>query len=494
MICVVIKGPTLQNARQQITEALPYADLIELRLDGFREAGLDALKNLRSEFRVPMIFTLRSHGQGGSYAQSEEQRLADIRRLASLEPEYLDIENHVSHSFVTEIASRHPKIKLILSFHDFTGTPEGLDELYREMRETRAAFYKIAVTARDCLDAMRFVCWAKKNDDRLIAISMGTHGQLSRIVGPIIGCPVTYASLESDPNPAPGQLSAKTLVERYRSRSLTHRTAIYGLIGDPVTLSISDETHNHLLARRGVDAVYVKIQVAPEELSGFLQLAKRLPFHGLSVTMPLKERILPFLDEIDPQASDIGAVNTLLFREGKICGFNTDGIGALNAIEHECGVKGKRIGIIGAGGAARAIAYESIRREARVTIVNRNPEKASLVAKKLKCDSRGLEHMPAFAAEGYDILINSTPVPLPVDSSDILSKAIVLDIKTKPKDTEFLARAMEKGCRAIYGYRMFVEQAIGQFQLWLNGQIDAQETRKILDKKALECISALEKE
>ncbi len=229
------------------------------------------------------------------------------------------------------------------------------------MQKTPAFFYKIAVTAKNCLDALRLVCWAKKSDGKLIAISMGSHGQVSRIFGPITGSPITYAALEEDQKSAPGQLSAKTLIERYHHRSLNLHTALYGLIGDPVDQSISDKTHNSLITACGLNAQYVKVQVCPAELSDFLQFAKKLPFQGLSVTMPLKEHILPFLDDIDPQAFDIGAVNTILFEKSKIFGFNTDGTGALNAIEKECQVKNKRIVIIGAGGAAKAIAYEAHR-------------------------------------------------------------------------------------------------------------------------------------
>ena len=488
MICVVINGPTFQEAYRQISKALAYADLVELRLDCFTLLDLAALKCLRTHFSIPMIFTLRSQMQGGSYTQAEESRLADIRCLVALKPEYLDLENHVSPCFIEEISSKCPGIKLILSYHNFAETPEDLEGLYREMQKSPAFFYKIAVTACHCLDALRLVCWAKKSDDKLIAISMGSYGQVSRILGPVLGCPITYAALEEDQKSAPGQLSAQKLIELYHHYSLNPHSAIYGLIGDPVDQSISDETHNSLIAACGLDAVYVKIQVRPSELPDFFQFAKQLPFRGLSVTMPLKEHILPFLDGIEPQARDSGAVNTLLFEEGKIFGFNTDGAGALNAIEKKYQVKGKRIVIIGAGGATRAIAYEALRRGSLVTIVNRDAEKALQISRSLSCSGNGLEYMAACAEAGYDILINCTPVPLPISSDYILPQAIVMDIKTNPKETAFLKYAMEKGCRIIYGYQMFIEQALGQFNLWFKDRIAIQESREILEKKAIESL------
>lgn len=484
MICVAIKGPSFEDAHQQISKALAYADLVELRLDCFTSLDLTALKNLRTQFSIPMIFALRSRQHGGNYTQSEENRLQTIRQLIELKPEYLDLENHVSPAFIEEMQTS--SIKLILSYHNFEETPHDLEGIYQDMQKTPAFFYKMAVTAQNSLDAFRFISWVNKPHDKLIAISMGSHGQVSRIFGPVHRCPITYAALTDDMKSAPGQLSAKTLVDQYHSRSLNPSSGLLGLIGDPVEQSISDHTHNRLMSACGFDAVYVKMQIKPSELSHFLQYAKQLPFQGMSVTMPLKEEIIPFLDCVDPQARDCGAVNTLLFEKGKISGFNTDGIGALNAIEKESKLKGKRIVMIGAGGAAKAIAYEACRRGGLVTILNRDPERALEVARKFDCEGHGLDYMPTCFDEGYDILINCTPVSMPISSDFILPHAIVMDIKTKPKETEFLKQAQQKGCRIIYGYQMFVEQALGQFSLWFNKRFSIPEGRKILEKEALE--------
>lgn len=478
MICVVIKGPTYKEAHLQIGKALKYADLVELRLDLFTTLDIAALQKLRSDFTIPMIFTLRSQEQGGGYTKSEEDRLVDIRRLVKLRPEYLDLESHLAPSFIHEIASES---KLILSYHDFKATPD-LEKIYQQMRKIPAFFYKIAVAASNAIDALKLLCWVKKKENNVIAISMGPYGEISRIVAPLVGIPITYASLDNDQTTAPGQLSAKVLNERYQYRSLNTKTALYGLIGDPVDLSISDDTHNYFIRTSGFNAVYVKIKVAVSEVAQFLQLARELPFKGLSVTMPLKEAILPYLDEIDPQALEIGAVNTLHFHVGKLKGYNTDGIGALNAIEKETSIKGKKIVIIGAGGAAKSIAYEAVQRGGFVTIVNRDTEKAHQLATHFHCISKGFEQI---GTEEYAILINCTPLPMPVHADHIRSKTVVMDIKTKPKETPFLTVALEKGCPVIYGYKMFIGQAIGQFQIWFKDQIDIKETEKMLEHEAI---------
>lgn len=488
MLCVVIKGPSITEAIHQIETALKYADLVELRLDFFNSLETETLKHLRGKFSIPMIFTLRSQQQGGNYQQSENCRLDQIRQLAALNPEYLDLESHIPRPFIEEIARKHPQIKVILSSHNFTETPQDLESLYCEMKRSPAHFYKIAVTAHNAVDALRLVSWAKKSDNQLIAISMGLYGQLSRILGPVIGNPITYASLDSESLTAPGQLSAKTLRERYHYRSLTPRTAIYGLIGDPVDLSISDETHNHFMRVCGLEAVYVKIPVKATELSEFLQLAKQLPFSGMSVTMPLKECILPYLDRIDPHALEVGAVNTLLFQNGKITGFNTDGKGALNAIAKKMVIQGKQVVVVGAGGAAKAIAYEINQRGGSVTIINRDEDKAKELATRVHGHAKGLEQMSECAKKGYDVLINCTPLPLPIAFEDILPQALVMDIKTKPKDTPFLKCALEKKCPVVYGYEMFVHQAVIQFTLWFKERVNASECCQILEKKAVEAL------
>jgi 3-dehydroquinate dehydratase/shikimate dehydrogenase len=232
----------------------------------------------------------------------------------------------------------------------------------------------------------------------------------------------------------------------------------------------------------------VKILVNENELGEFIQLAKQIPVSGLSITRPLKECILPNFNDIDSRAKKIGAVNTLHFENGGFKGYNTDGIGALNAIENVVSVKGKRIIMIGAGGATKAIAYEALQRGAKVTILNRHVDKAVKIAEQLGCEGKGLDKMVDCTKAGYDILINCTPVEMPIDVVDILPQAVVMDIKTKPKNTELLNQAIVKGCQVIYGYHMFVEQAVGQFQLWFDDRINANQCKEFFTTKAEECI------
>ncbi len=470
MLCASILGPTFKKASQQISQAKEHADLVELRLDRFEELDLTALKDLRAAFSIPMIFTLRSRSQGGSYPFSEEKRLADLSHLATLEPEYIDFELHAATQGFREIKQRHPSVKWILSHHDFDKIPDDLEGLYKKMRAYDAHYYKICVTPRNSVEALHFLCWAKGKKNT-IAIGMGDYGQISRIVAPVLGCPLVYASLDEEQPAGPGQLSLETLVERYRFKSLNRDTALYGLIGDPVDQSPSPITHNRLMEQCGLNAVYLTMQVTVSELSQVMVYVKQLPFRGLSVTMPLKEAILSHLDEIDPAAHAIGAVNTLVINQGKVKGYNTDAAGALNALESLFPVRGKKCVILGAGGAAKAIVCEAVQRGAIVTILNRDEEKARQLGRRFQCEGFGMDKIGARASMGYDVLINCTPLPLPIDPVHILPKTVVMDLKIRPRETPFLKHALEKQCRVIYGDAMFVEQAAGQFSLWFkNGE------------------------
>lgn len=481
MICIVIKGPSYKDAQQQIQEASAYASCVELRLDYFTSLDLDALKKLQKQFSIPMIFTLRSHSQGGNYQKSEEERLQDLTQLATLSPEYLDIEYDVPKAIIEKILSHCPQTKLILSYHNFTEVPD-LDAILSNMQTVKAHFYKIAVMPHNTLDALKIACWNKTHKN-LIVIGMGPYGQITRILAPVIGSSMTYATLdEASSETAPGQLSAKTLIERYRTPSLNPQTQIFGLIGNPVNKSISDETHNHLFKQLGLNAVYIKLLLEEYELSEFLHLAKKLPIQGLSVTMPFKEKIIPLLDEVDEEALTLGAANTLVLNEGKFKGFNTDGIGALNAIENQAPVKDKKMIILGAGGAAKAIIYESLRRNAEVTILNRTPEKALALATKFGC------HAADSLTAPYDILVNTTPHPMPISAESILPNTVVMDIKTRPKYTELLHCAAEKGSKIVFGYEMFREQALGQYKLWFKSTLSEEQCRAILDTKIQEIL------
>jgi len=450
-MCVSVMGPTLEDINGQLQEALAVADIIEFRLDLFGDP--EDIRKVRKECSKPIILTLRPRDQGGAFTGSEEERLAMVHSFLDLEPDYVDLEYTVPEQVLP------PKVKLIRSYHNFENTPEDLDSILAMLCEIPASLYKIATTAGSTLDALRLLVFAKKTDRPITVMAMGKKGECTRILGPVVGCPITYASLDEQNQTAPGQIPARELLNLYHYHQMNPSTKLYGLIGDPVEQSIGHKAHNAYM--NDLQAVYVKLHILPEELEPFFRLAVDLGFRGLSVTIPHKETVIPILDEIDPLAKRIGAVNTLKIEEGSISGFNTDARGALEALEAMTPVSGKHLVLLGAGGACRAIAYEAKRRGASVLILNRTPSRAAALAEELSCDWGGLEDIEK---SPYDIIINSTANGNPIPSHAFIPSTTAMDIAIQP--TEFLRAAQSAGCQTVYGNEMYVRQALEQTKIW----------------------------
>ena len=422
---------------------------IELRLDLFPEIDLKEIKNLLSFSTLPFLFTLRKSSHGGRFPGSEEEREGIIEQLLQLQPPFFDLEYDMRTTFLQMILQKYSKTKFILSYHNFQETPLDLEKVFSSMSSYPVYSYKLATLSHSTTDALRMLLFSRRHP-RISAICMGEKGEFARVLGPVCGNVIDYASTTDERKTAPGQLSAHDLIHIYHYHTLNPKTALYGLIGNPVEHSRGHLYHNSIFANRHFNAVYVKMIVEPEELPLFFSLAREIGFQGLSITMPLKEKVVSFLDRIDPKAKQIGAVNTLLIEKGEIFGLNTDAIGALDAIETRGSVKGKKIVLLGAGGAARAVAFEAISRGAQVLILNRTVPKAKEVAKEIGCRAGGLSDVPS----DYQILINCSSDPMPIDPEKISLFRLVMDLVYVPKETSFLLKAKEVGCQIIYGEEM----------------------------------------
>lgn len=437
MIICVIDGKTIAEARLQIEEANSQADLLEFRIDLFEDQSKEAVRALQQVSKLPVIFTLRSERQGGAFQGDPE---AKLKELASLKPDYIDGEWG---------SALKTSVKSILSYHDFSGDAIDYAELYLEMKKQKAHFYKIALTPKNATEALKFLVFSQGKDD-LIAVNMGAVSSFTRILSQV----ATYTSVHEGRY---GQVPLKELISLYGYKNLNSQSRIYGLIGDPVEQSIGHLTHNPWL-KEHLNAVYVKIPLKSDEIGEFFALTKQLPFSALSVTMPLKEKVLSFLDEASEDVKQIGACNTLLFKHGKIHGENTDGRGALNALEKLGTVASKRIVVLGAGGSAKAIAHEARKRGAEVVLLGRTA----------RGEVKALSQCEEVAREGYDYLINCTPDPMPIETKCLLENCIVMDIRTSPQESPLLAEALNKKCQVLGWQAMFYEQALLQRELFLS--------------------------
>ncbi|WP_446008189.1 shikimate dehydrogenase [Candidatus Electrothrix sp.] len=251
------------------------------------------------------------------------------------------------------------------------------------------------------------------------------------------------------------------------------KTELYGIIGNPVRHSLSPVMHNAGFADLAMNRAYVPLEVKniKEGLTGL----RALGFRGVSVTVPHKEAVIPFLDDIDPVAEKIGAVNTLVFqpRQGgqvHVHGLNTDWLGANTALAEKVSLAGSRILVIGAGGSAKAVGFGLIEAGAEVIIANRTAESGKALADLLGCTFIPLAEVTNVSA---DVLINTTSVGMEPDNEGIAVPpsllpgfSVVMDIVYAPLETRLLREARAAGCQTIDGLAMLLYQGIAQFETW----------------------------
>ncbi|RIK75787.1 MAG: shikimate dehydrogenase [Planctomycetota bacterium] len=289
--------------------------------------------------------------------------------------------------------------------------------------------------------------------------------------------PFTFATFHHERALAPGQLSFAQMTETYHYDQITAATKVFGVIADPVGHSLSPLVHNAAFAHAGIDAVYVPFRVPKEHLDDFLASADEWDLHGLSVTIPHKEAVLDKLTERDEWVAGIGAANTIVFEGAARRGYNTDCAAAMESLELALAadgaattLAGKTALVLGAGGAAKAIAFGLRQRGADVAIASRTLDRAKQLADRLDCRvvDWKLRH-----GVGAQVLVNCTPVGMhpnvdesPFDKHHLKPSMIVFDTVYNPESTLLVKYAREQSCRVVTGIEMFVRQAALQFKLF----------------------------
>ncbi len=433
---------------------------MELRLDLIHNSLTEVASFIQTS-KHPILLTLRSVSHGGKCALSAKEREDFLEKMIQLNPSFCDLECDLDPLFLKKTIQNHPQIKFILSYHNTQETPPDLETMYQNMALYPAYHYKIAAQPQSLSDVLRMLEIASKHP-KLSTISMGEKGSFSRIFSAFSKGKIQFACVNDENAVSTGQIAYQDLHHLYRYSDLSSNTSIFALIGDPVSKSQGHIYHNRLFIQKNQDAVYLKIPLQEEELPLFFDFVKKMPFKGISVTMPLKEKIAPFLDNIDPECLKTQAINTIVVQDQKLIGKNTDGQGALQAIQQKGSIEGKKMIILGAGGSSKAIALSLIKAGGIVTILNRTKEKAIKTALSLGCQAGSLNDIP----NDYDILINCTSDELPIDPSKIIPGSIVMDITYVPKETKILKEALQKNCKIIYGEEMFFNQANLQRLLW----------------------------
>lgn len=482
MICIPIVGPTMAQALKDFDACQSLADIIELRLDLIADHDLP---RLLKEAGKPCIVTNRSKTEGGQFKGSEEQRIQVLRQAIDQGAEYIDIETSTPGPLLKSVLENKGDTQTILSHHDFTRTGDKLESLYELMCQLPGDVLKIVTYAQDLNDNLtmfKLLARARKEEKKMIGLCMGEKGEISRILTLMMGGFLTFGSLATGKESAPGQIPATTLKHVYRVNELTSETKIFGVIGDPVAKSLGYLIHNRAFRETGLQNVYVPFWV--HNVTKFFNAFE--PYlSGLSVTMPFKEDIQKVLDEIDPVARRMGAVNTVVRQDNRWVGHNTDGPGALQALETHGDLKGKQVLILGAGGTAKAIGQEVVGRGGNLTITyNRNQDKAQTLADELQCQ---LISIRVVDQQEVDVLINCSPVGMtpnvnetPFPARLLKPDMVVFDAVYNPTETRLLKEAGEAGCKTISGLELFINQAAAQFELWTGQPAPVPAMRQVL--------------
>jgi 3-dehydroquinate dehydratase / shikimate dehydrogenase len=441
------------------------ADLIEVRFD-----AMEKLPDDLSPFRkltIPKIATLRPRNQGGASDHEDEERARFFWRADRIGFELIDVE--LSSPLSSRLGRELRRAHIICSHHDLSGTPP-LSTILDALVSTssRGDLAKVAYTITSVKDLSRLVQAAKlfaAAGERHIIIGMGELGAVTRVLGRSMGNEFTYASLEPGKESAPGQMDITTL------KALGDQPMITGLTGDPLGHSLSPALHDRAFRETKIPGRYLSFPASEEELDDLLDLVRELKMRGLNVTIPHKEKVMKHLDEIDPLAKRVGAVNVIVNEKGKLIGHNTDVTGLEKALlAAGADPRGKSALVIGAGGAARACCAVLERRGSKIWITNRTPTRAQEVARDFS--ARVASHTDAPKMD-FEMVINCTPLgmegfpnEMPIDPRVFRAGQWAVDLIYNPEKTIFLAEAEARGAKTLSGMEMLIYQAMDAFETW----------------------------
>jgi 3-dehydroquinate dehydratase/shikimate dehydrogenase len=482
-----------KEATTLLEKALEKGELAEIRIDLIKDLDLSEINNKFDKKRI--IVTNRKKDEGGLFEGSESERISPLIDALKIGFGFIDIESSSIdslHNLISKRREYNSKTNIIISYHNFEETPQNLKEILLQMENQGHDIVKIVAYAKDISDNLRIkdlVSSRSSQNKKIISFLMGEKGEISRILCNSWGSYTSYAPLRGVGKTALGQIPIEDLNDVYRSGSINNTFDIYGLIGNPVKESIGYYVHNKLFSYYNMDAVYLNFLV--DDLDRFMSSFKG-QFKGLCVTMPFKERIVPFLNKIDTMAQKIGAINTIKKNNEGLFGTNTDWIGAVYSIEKLTSINNKKVLILGAGGAGKAIAFGIANRQGEVIISNRDEKKALELSKNLGAETVLWEDRNDVE---FDILVNATKIGMtpeenncPMEDSFFtkdLSGITVFDAVYSPLETRLLTRSREQGAKIANGLDMYIGQAMAQFELWTGIKPSSEKMEKF-SKEALE--------
>src|SRR5580692_4639013 len=468
-ICAVVAAGDAAGMWEHLSQALRVTRTVELRLDWLaNEDEVDRFlaRLAKKRPRAVLIATCRRRMAGGKFRGTIAQQLVHLASALRSGCAWYDLEIESSVQCPPELLDvLLGEGRRIASAHFFGRSPKNLRRVAADLLRGGPDAIKIAVqcdSQRRSLDVLRLA----RGPKNVIAVPMGNVAMAARVLALREGSAIAYAPVENAT--APGQVSLDAMKNLYRADRLRRKTRVYGVIGDPIGHSLSPVLQNAGFQARKMDAVFLPFLV--HDLRDFLRAVDPLGIAGFSVTIPHKEAILRHLDDCDPMAAAIGAVNTVVVRGGgKLYGYNTDYVGVLRALERRIPLRGSRALIFGAGGAARAVAFALAESGAVVCICARRMKQAKALARLVGGEA---VERPLLRREFFDAIVNASPVGMYPHSdraplrAEELNCRLVFDLIYRPRSTKLLQIAAHRGIETASGVEMFVAQGTAQWEIW----------------------------
>ncbi|MBQ7158083.1 MAG: type I 3-dehydroquinate dehydratase [Treponema sp.] len=493
LVCLCLTGKTLEEDAELVNRYRHYIDLVELRVDFLEEEERLFIREFPSMIQVPCILTIRRVSDGGHYEEGEAARtILFARALSFAEADvkknfaYVDFEEDF-HVPSLQDAALAFGTKIIRSFHDMHNPVKNLRKRLDSMRTTGFEIPKIACLPHSLADVTEMFKEAQGlSKTEQILCAMGPLGFPTRILASRLHSYLTYTTaaelisgMTVNNGMSIGHIDPKTLSDIYHFSLLDDKTAGFGITGWPLKVTSSPKMHNKKFEVNGMNAVYGPFP--SESAEDAFTFAKSLDLKGFSVTIPHKENIIPLLDDVSENVKKIGACNTVVHLQTGWKGYNTDAPGFSKALQEFTGLQslsGKKVAIIGAGGASRAIAYAIHELGGEACVFNRTISRARVIAEQygFTYATLGPESLEKIH-EYSDIIVQTTSkgmgaVTEPNQDNDPLyfydfdGTEMLYDIIYAPEVTPVMKRASVAGCKVHNGLTMLQYQGDEQFALY----------------------------
>lgn len=489
-ICVALGLPDLKQLLEQaLREAGAGESFLEFRLDYLAkpENGAEAIETLLREFPdCAVLATCRRHQNHGKFNGSADGQLCVLELAVERGAAAVDVEIETAEALPERVAALRQRALVVISYHNYETTPN-VESVVKRLTRIAADAYKLVTTARKPSDNGRLLAVSRAHTRiPMVVLAMGETGFPTRVLSPVFGGIFTYAAPMSAEGTAAGQVGARALRHLYRVDKLSKGAKVYGVIAEPVRHSISPAVHNRAFQARRIDAVYLPFLVSPLHLRDFFALANSTPIAGFSVTIPHKQRVVRYLDDVDMLARRIGAVNTVWRKAGKWRGTNTDAAGVTGPLSKHLRLAKSSVLIVGNGGAARGAAFALADAGAKVALTGRNPDRVRALARFCAGEPVAREQLNG---RKFDALVHATPIGMfPKVNECFFDGAIpadvVFDMVYNPRETLLIQHSRDQGKTIVPGIQMFVEQAVRQFEIWTGETAP----RAVMEKAALEAL------